>query len=188
LLDSLFSAARAVPHLRSPNPAKPQQLRLAVLHRNATQHALVGGQDKKIFDKYGLDVQLLIFVMGGALVTQMLPRESSDRRHAPAALLGLVAGQKNCDVYRIMHTSPFTLISQQHQSRSRSEGKTPRHARFGGSSHVSALIALDYLKARSEARQYRAACKPAWTRNAWQLSRQKGLDAAMLQRLATKPC
>ena len=72
--------------------SKPQQLRLAVSTATPHNTPLWVAKDKKIFDKYGVDVQL-IFVMGGALVTQMLAAgEIQIAANAPAALLGLVAG------------------------------------------------------------------------------------------------
>jgi ABC-type nitrate/sulfonate/bicarbonate transport system substrate-binding protein len=85
LLLALFTSAFA-------QSSKPQQLRLAVSTATPHNTPLWVAKDKKIFDKYGVDVQL-IFVMGGALVTQMLAAgEIQIAANAPAALLGLVAG------------------------------------------------------------------------------------------------
>ena len=132
--------------------AKPQQLRLAVSTATPHNTPLWVAKDKKIFDKYGLDVQL-IFVMGGALVTQMLAAgEIQIAANAPAALLGLVAGGEKIAMFiGISNTSPFTLISQSNiKAAADLKGKRLGTARFGGSSHVSALIALDYLKLDSK--------------------------------------
>ena len=46
--------------------SKPQQLRIAVSTATPHNTPLWVAKDKKIFDKHGLDVQM-IFVMGGAL-------------------------------------------------------------------------------------------------------------------------
>src|SRR5215813_4090065 len=81
----------ALPPSALAQSAKPQQLRLAVSTATPHNTPLWVAKDKKIFDKYGLDVQL-IFVMGGALVTQMLAAaEIQLAANAPAALLGLLA-------------------------------------------------------------------------------------------------
>src|SRR5499433_4535504 len=127
--------------------AKPHRLRLAVSTATPHNTPLWVAKDKKIFDKYGLDVQL-IFVMGGALVTQMLAAgEIQIAANAPAALLSLVAGGEKITTFiGISNTSPFTLISQPTiKAAADLKGKRLGTARFGGSSHVSALIALDYL-------------------------------------------
>src|SRR5262245_48727009 len=93
--------------------SKPQQLRLAVSTATPHNTPLWVAKDKKIFDKYGLDVQL-IFVMGGALVTQMLAAgEIQIAANAPAALLSLVAGGEKIAMFiGISNNSPFTLICQ----------------------------------------------------------------------------
>ena len=144
-------------------------------------------KDKKIFDKYGLDVQL-IFVMGGALVTQMLAAgEIQIAANAPAALLGLVAGGEKIAMFiGISNTSPFTLISQPSiKAAADLKGKRLGTARFGGSSHVSALIALDYLRLDLK-RDNIVLLQTGLDPERMAALEQKGLDAAMLQRLATK--
>ena len=166
---------------------KPQQLRLAVSTATPHNTPLWVAKDKKIFDKYGLDVQL-IFVMGGALVTQMLAAgEIQIAANAPAALLGLVAaGQKIAMFIGISNTSPFTLISQPNiKTAADLKGKRLGTARFGGSSHVSALIALDYLKLDPK-RDNIVLLQTGLDPERMAALEQKGLDAAMLQRLATK--
>ena len=144
-------------------------------------------KDKKIFDKYGVDVQL-IFVMGGALVTQMLAAgEIQIAANAPAALLGLVAGGEKIAMFiGISNTSPFTLVSQPSiKAAADLKGKRLGTARFGGSSHVSALIALDYLKLDTK-RDNVVLLQTGLDPERMAALEQKGLDAAMLQRLATK--
>ena len=167
--------------------AKPQQLRLAVSTATPHNTPLWVAKDKKIFDKYGLDVQL-IFVMGGALVTQMLAAgEIQIAANAPAALLGLVAGGEKVAMFiGISNTSPFTLISQPNiKNAADLKGKRLGTARFGGSSHVSALIALDYLKLNLK-RDNIVLLQTGLDPERMAALEQKGLDAAMLQRLATK--
>ena len=167
--------------------AKPQQLRLAVSTATPHNTPLWVAKDKKIFDKYGLDIQL-IFVMGGALVTQMLAAgEIQIAANAPAALLGLVAGGEKIAMFiGISNTSPFTLISQPNiKAAADLRGKRLGTARFGGSSHVSALIALDYLKLDPK-RDNVVLLQTGLDPERMAALEQKGLDAAMLQRLATK--
>jgi ABC-type nitrate/sulfonate/bicarbonate transport system substrate-binding protein len=64
-------------------------------------------------------------------------------------------------------------------------GKRLGTARFGGSSHVSALIALDYLKLDAK-RDNIILMQTGLDPERMAALEQKGLDAAMLQRLATK--
>ena len=167
--------------------AKPHQLRLAVSTATPHNTPLWVAKDKKIFDKYGLDVQL-IFVMGGALVTQMLAAgEIQIAANAPAALLGLVAGGEKIAMFiGISNTSPFTLISQPSiKAAADLKGKRLGTARFGGSSHVSALIALDHLRLDLK-RDNIVLLQTGLDPERMAALEQKGLDAAMLQRLATK--
>jgi len=167
--------------------AKPHQLRLAVSTATPHNTPLWVAKDKKIFDKYGLDVQL-IFVMGGALVTQMLAAgEIQIAANAPAALLGLVAGGEKIAMFiGISNTSPFTLISQPSiKAAADLKGKRLGTARFGGSSHVSALIALDHLRLDPK-RDNIVLLQTGLDPERMAALEQKGLDAAMLQRLATK--
>jgi NitT/TauT family transport system substrate-binding protein len=167
--------------------AKPHQLRLAVSTATPHNTPLWVAKDKKIFDKYGLDVQL-IFVMGGALVTQMLAAgEIQIAANAPAALLGLVAGGEKIAMFiGISNTSPFTLISQPSiKAAADLKGKRLGTARFGGSSHVSALIALDHLRLDLK-RDNIVLLQTGLDPERMAALEQRGLDAAMLQRLATK--
>ena len=61
----LLALATASPSLAQ--TSKSQQLKVAVSTATPHNTPLWVARDKKIFDKYGVDVQL-IFVMGGALV------------------------------------------------------------------------------------------------------------------------
>src|SRR5512147_1718325 len=106
LLLALSSSALA-------QPVKPQQLRLAVSTATPHNTPLWVAKDKRIFDKYGLDVQT-IFVMGGSLVSQMLAAgEIQIAANAPAALVSLIAAGENIDMFLgLSNTSPFSLITQ----------------------------------------------------------------------------
>ena len=184
LLVSLLLALSTSAFAQTP---KPQQLRLAVSTATPHNTPLWVAKDKKIFEKYGLDVQM-IFVMGGALVSQMLAAgEIQVAANAPAALLGLVAaGEKISMFIGISNTSPFSLISQPNiKTAADLKGKRLGTARFGGSSHVSALIALDYLKLDPK-RDHIILLQTGLDPERMAALEQKGLDAAMLQRLATK--
>lgn len=163
------------------------QLKLAVSTATPHNTPLWVAKDKKIFDKHGVDVQM-IFVMGGALVSQMLAAgEIQVAANAPAALVSLIAGGQDIAMFLgISNTSPFTLMTQPNiKTAADLRGKRLGTARFGGSSHVSALIALDHLKLdvkRDKVILMQTGLDP----ERMAALEQKGLDAAMLQRLATK--
>lgn len=164
-----------------------QQLKVAVSTATPHNTPLWVARDKKIFDKYGVDVQL-IFVMGGALVSQMLAAgEIQVAANAPAALLSLIANGVDIAMFLgISNTSPFTLITQPNiKSAADLKGKRLGTARFGGSSHVSALIALDHLKLEPK-RDNIILMQTGLDPERMAALEQKALDAAMLQRLATK--
>jgi NitT/TauT family transport system substrate-binding protein len=166
---------------------KLQQLKLAVSTATPHNTPLWVAKDRKIFDKYGLDVQL-IFVMGGALVSQMLAAgEIQIAANAPAALVSLVAGGENIAMFLgISNTSPFTLVSQPGLKKAADlKGKRLGTARFGGSSHVSALIALDHLNLDTK-RDNIILLQTGLDPERMAALEQRALDAAMLQRLATK--
>ena len=166
---------------------RPQQLRIAVSTATPHNTPLWVAKDKKIFDKYGLDVQL-IFVSGGALVSQMLAAgEIQIAANAPAALVSLIAaGEKIAMFLGISNTSPFTLVSQPNIKKAADlKGKRLGTARFGGSSHVSALIALDHLGLDLK-RDNITLLQTGLDPERMAALEQKGLDAAMLQRLPTK--
>src|SRR5262245_9290949 len=168
-------------------PSKLPQLRLAVSTATPHNTPLWVAKDKKIFDKYGVDVQT-IFVMGGALVSQMLAAgEIQVAANAPAALLSLIAGGSDIAAFLgISNTSPFTLIAQPNlKTGAQLKGKRIGTARFGGSSHVSALIALDHLGLDLK-RDGIVLMQTGLDPERMAALEHKGLDAAMLQRLATK--
>lgn len=164
-----------------------QQIKVAVSTATPHNTPLWVARDKKIFDKYGVDVQM-IFVMGGALVSQMLAAgEIQVAANAPAALLSLIANGVDIVAFLgISNTSPFTLITQPNiKTAADLRGKRLGTARFGGSSHLSALIALDYLKLDPK-RDNIILMQTGLDPERMAALEQKGLDAAMLQRLATK--
>jgi len=126
---------------------KLQQIKIAVSTATPHNTPLWVAKDKRIFDKYGIDAQT-IFVMGGALVSQMLAAgEIQIAANAPAALVSLIAAGENIAMFLgISNTSPFALIAQPSIKKAADlRNKRLGTARFGGSSHVSALIALDHL-------------------------------------------
>ncbi|MGH7811691.1 MAG: ABC transporter substrate-binding protein, partial [Candidatus Binatia bacterium] len=167
--------------------SRPPLLRLAVSTATPHNTPLWVAKDKKIFDKYGVDVQM-IFVMGGALVSQMLAAgEIQVAANAPAALVSLIAGGTDIVAFLgISNTSPFTLIAQPSiKTGAQLKGKRLGTARFGGSSHVSALIALDHLGLDAK-RDKIILLQTGLDPERMAALEQKGLDAAMLQRLATK--
>lgn len=167
--------------------ARLPQLKVAVSTATPHNTPLWVARDKRIFEKHGVDVQLL-FVMGGALVSQMLASgEIQVAANAPAALLSLIANGVDIAMFLgISNTSPFTLVTQPSiKSAADLRGKRLGTARFGGSSHVSALIALDHLKLDSK-RDNIILIQTGLDPERMAALEQKGLDAAMLQRLATK--
>jgi len=167
--------------------SKLQQLKVAVSTATPHNTPLWVAKDKKIFDKYGVDVQM-IFVMGGALVSQMLAAgEIHVAGNAPAALVSLIAGGVDIVAFLgISNTSPFTLVAQPSIKKAADlRGKRLGTARFGGSSHVSALIALDHLGLDAK-RDNIILMQTGLDPERMAALEGKGLDAAMLQRLATK--
>ncbi len=167
--------------------ARPQQIRIALSTTEPHNAPFWVARDKKIFDKYGLDVQL-IFVSGGTLVTQMLAAgEIHVAAGAPAALVSLIAGGEKIVMFLgISNTSPFTLVAQPGIKKAADlRGKRLGTARFGGSSHTSALIALDHLGLDSK-RDNITILQTGLDPERMAALEQKGLDGAMLQRLATK--
>jgi len=167
--------------------SRPQQLKVAVSTATPHNTPLWVAKDKKLFDKYGVDVQL-IFVMGGSLVSQMLAAgEIQVAANAPAALLSLIANGVDIAAFLgLSNTSPFALITQPNiKTAADLRGKRLGTARFGGSSHVSALIALDYLKLDPK-RDRIILMQTGLDPERMAALEQKGLDVALLQRLATK--
>jgi ABC-type nitrate/sulfonate/bicarbonate transport system substrate-binding protein len=167
--------------------APRQQVRVAVSTATPHNTPLWVAKDKKIFEKYGLEVQL-IFVAGGALAAQMLAAgEIQVAAGAPAALVSLIAGGEKIVMFLgVSNTSPFTLVTQPAIKRAENlKGKRLGTARFGGSSHISALIALDHLGLNAK-RDNIAILQTGLDPERMAALEAKGLDAAMLQRLPTK--
>src|ERR1700751_1986696 len=135
--------------LLSASPSHAQKLqRVRVALSTPTPHLapLWVGKDKKFFEKYGLDVQLIL-VNSGSLVAQMFQAgELQMTANAPASLVSLAAaGEKLSFFLGLSNTSPFTLMTQPNLRRAEDlKGKRVGTARFGGSSHISALIALEH--------------------------------------------
>ena len=67
--------------------------------------------------------------------------------NAPASLVNLIAGGEKLSFFLgLSNTSPFTLVTQPSLRKAEDlRGKRLGTARFGGSSHISALIALEHL-------------------------------------------
>jgi len=167
--------------------ARPQQVRIAVSTATPHNTPLWVARDKKIFDKYGLDVQL-IFVSGGTLATQMLAAgEIQIAAAAPASLVSLIAGGEKIVLFLgISNTSPFTLVGQPNIKKGADlKGKRLGTARFGGSSHTSALIALEHLGLNLK-RDNVILLQTGLDPERMAALEAKALDAAMLQRVATK--
>ena len=164
-----------------------QRVRVAVSTATPHNTPLWVAKDKKIFEKYGLDVQL-IFVAGGSLVAQMLAAgEIQVAAGAPAALVSLIAGGEKIVMFLgLSNTSPFTLVTQPNLKKAADlAGKKLGTARFGGSSHISALIALEHLGLNAK-RDNIAILQTGLDPERMAALEAKGLDAAMLQRLPTK--
>ena len=166
---------------------RPQQVRIAVSTTEPHNIPLWVAKDKKFFDRYGLDIQL-IFVSGGTLVTQMLAAgEIQIAASAPASLVSLIAGGEKIVMFLgLSNTSPFTLVAQSNIKKAADlRGKRLGTARFGGSSHTSALIALDHLGLDPK-RDNIIILQTGLDPERMAALEQKALDSAMLQRLATK--
>ena len=100
-----------------------------------------------MYEKYGLDVQLIL-VNSGSLVAQMFQAgEIQITANAPASLVSFAAtGEKMSFFLGLSNTSPFSVVTQPAIRRAEDlRGKKIGTARFGGSSHISALIALEHL-------------------------------------------
>jgi len=144
-------------------------------------------KDKKLFEKHGLDAQLIL-VCGGSLVAQMLASgEIQMTANAPASLVNLIAGGEKLSFFLgLSNTSPFTLVTLTNLRKPEDlRGKKLGTARFGGSSHISALIALEYLKLdlkRDKTILIQTGVHP----ERMGALEAKAIDAAMLQRVATK--
>ncbi len=176
--------------LTSAQPALAQKLqRVRVALSTPTPHMapLWLAKDKKLFEKHGLDAQLIL-VSGGSLVAQMLASgEIQMTANAPASLVNLIAGGEKLSFFLgLSNTSPFTLVTQPNLRKAEDlRGKKLGTARFGGSSHISALIALEHLKLdlkRDKIILIQTGVDP----ERMGALEAKAIDAAMLQRVATK--
>ena len=171
-------------------PAEAQKIeRLRIALSTPTPHMapLYVGRDKKFYEKYGLDVQLIL-VNSGSLVAQMFASgELQMTANAPASLVSLAAsGEKLSFFLGLSNTSPFTLVTQPNIRRAEDlKGKRIGTARFGGSSHISALIALEHLHLDLK-RDRIALIQTGVDPERVAALESKVIDAAMLQRVATK--
>ena len=172
------------------SPSLAQQLqRVRVALSTPTPHMapLWVAKDKKFFERHGLDVQLIL-VNSGSLVAQMFAAgELQITANAPASLVSLVAaGEKISFFFGLSNTSPFSVVTQPNIRRAEDlKGKKIGTARFGGSSHISALIALENLGLELK-RDRIALIQTGVDPDRMAALEAKAIDAGMLQRVATK--
>jgi len=107
--------------------------------------------------------------------------------NAPASLVNLIAGGEKLSFFLgLSNTSPFTVVTQPKLRKAEElRGKRLGTARFGGSSHISALIALEHLGLdlkRDKIILIQTGVDP----ERMAALEAKAIDAAMLQRVATK--
>lgn len=166
---------------------KLQQVRVALSTPTPHMAPLYIAKDKKFYEKYGLDVQLIL-VNSGSLVAQMFQAgEIQITANAPASLVSLAAtGEKLSFFLGLSNTSPFSVVAQPTIRRAEDlKGKKIGTARFGGSSHISALIALEHLGLdlkRDKITLIQTGVDP----DRMVALENKAIDAGMLQRVATK--
>jgi ABC-type nitrate/sulfonate/bicarbonate transport system substrate-binding protein len=174
----------------SSGPVQAQKLqRVRVALSTPTPHMapLYIAKDKRFYEKYGLDVQLIL-VNSGSLVAQMFQAgEIQITANAPASLVSLAAtGEKLSFFLGLSNTSPFSVVTQPNIRRAEDlKGKKIGTARFGGSSHISALIALEHLGLdlkRDKITLIQTGVDP----DRMVALENKAIDAGMLQRVATK--
>jgi ABC-type nitrate/sulfonate/bicarbonate transport system substrate-binding protein len=166
---------------------KHQRVRVALSTPTPHMAPLWVAKDKKFFDNHGLDVQLIL-VSGGSLVAQMLASgEIQMTANAPASLVNLIAGGEKLSFFLgLSNTSPFSVVTQPSLRKAEDlKGKRLGTARFGGSSHISALIGLEHLGMdlkRDKIILIQTGVDP----ERMAALEAKAIDAAMLQRVATK--
>jgi len=166
---------------------KLQRVRVALSTPTPHMAPLWVAKDKKFFENHGIDLQLIL-VSGGTLVAQMLASgELQMTANAPASLVSLIAGGEKLSFFLgLSNTSPFTLVTQPSLRKAEDlRGKRLGTARFGGSSHISALIALEHLGLdlkRDKVILIQTGVDP----ERMAALESKAIDAAMLQRVATK--
>ncbi len=183
-LSFLFLLAPLTPRAQA---QKLQQVRVALSTPTPHMAPLYVARDKKLYEKYGLDVQLIL-VNSGSLVAQMFQAgEIQFTANAPASLVNLAAtGEKMSFFLGLSNTSPFSLITQPSIRRAQDlKGKKIGTARFGGSSHISALIALEHLGLDLK-RDSIALIQTGVDPDRMVALENKAIDAGMLQRVATK--
>ena len=186
MIATLFSFVTLIGGSRA-NAQKLPQVRIALSTPTPHMAPLYVGRDKKFYEKYGLDVQLLL-VNSGSLVAQMFAAgELQMTANAPASLISLAAsGQKLSFFLGLSNTSPFTMVTQTNIRRAEDlKGKKIGTARFGGSSHISALIALEHLHLDLK-RDRIVLIQTGVDPDRMAALESKAIDAAMLQRVATK--
>lgn len=166
---------------------KLQRVRVALSTPTPHMAPLYIAKDKRFYEKYGLDVQLIL-VNSGSLVAQMFQAgEIQITANAPASLVSLAAtGEKLSFFFGLSNTSPFSVVTQSNIRRAEDlKGKKIGTARFGGSSHISALIALEHLGLdlkRDKITLIQTGVDP----DRMVALENKAIDAGMLQRVATK--
>jgi ABC-type nitrate/sulfonate/bicarbonate transport system substrate-binding protein len=166
---------------------KLQQVRVALSTPTPHMAPLYIAKDKRFYEKYGLDVQLIL-VNSGSLVAQMFQAgEIQITANAPASLVSLAAtGERLSFFLGLSNTSPFSVVTQPNIRRAEDlKGKKIGTARFGGSSHISALIALEHLGLdlkRDKITLIQTGVDP----DRMVALENKAIDAGMLQRVATK--
>jgi ABC-type nitrate/sulfonate/bicarbonate transport system substrate-binding protein len=163
------------------------QVRVALSTPTPHMAPLYVAKDRKLFEKHGLDVQLIL-VNSGSLVAQMFAAgELQMTANAPASLVNLAAsGEKMSFFLGLSNTSPFTVVTQPNIRRAEDlKGKRIGTARFGGSSHISALIALEHLGLDLK-RDKIVLIQTGVDPDRMAALESKAIDAGMLQRVATK--
>jgi ABC-type nitrate/sulfonate/bicarbonate transport system substrate-binding protein len=183
-----FSLVVSTLFLASPSPAQQlQRVRVALSTPTPHMAPLWVAKDKKFFERHGLDVQLIL-VNSGSLVAQMFAAgELQITANAPASLVNLVAGGEKISFFLgLSNTSPFSVVTQPNIRRAEDlKGKKIGTARFGGSSHISALIALEHLGLDLK-RDRIALIQTGVDPDRMAALEVKAIDAGMLQRVATK--
>lgn len=171
----------------SSHAQKLQQVRVALSTPTPHMAPLYVARDKKFYEKYGLEVQLIL-VNSGSLVAQMFQAgEIQFTANAPASLVSLAAaGERLSFFLGLSNTSPFSVITQPSIRRAQDlKGKKIGTARFGGSSHISALIAVESLGLDLK-RDGITLLQTGVDPDRMVALENKAIDAGMLQRVATK--
>jgi NitT/TauT family transport system substrate-binding protein len=182
----MFAALLLFPLARS-EAQKLQPVRVALSTPTPHMAPLYVAKDKRFYEKHGLDVQLIL-VNSGSLVAQMFAAgELQMTANAPASLVNLAAsGEKMSFFLGLSNTSPFSVVTQPNLRKPEDlKGKRIGTARFGGSSHISALIALEHLGLdlkRDKITLIQTGVDP----DRMAALEAKAIDAGMLQRVATK--